>query len=74
MKTFLKSGIGYWRLNYYPIGGEFCRKNIPLEILQIQRDYKKEGIPATACKGCTHQVKLSNGDIAAINMQYTYTE
>uniref|UniRef100_A0A6M3XMH7 Uncharacterized protein n=1 Tax=viral metagenome TaxID=1070528 RepID=A0A6M3XMH7_9ZZZZ len=62
MKTILPKGEGYWRLNLFPLGGDFRRATTDLAIIAIERTF------SPPVRGCTHVVQLANGDKAAIDL------
>jgi hypothetical protein len=66
----LKKGSGYWRVNTFPIGGEFKRlpeDTIIREIITVYHPEKMSIAQFKSLKGCDRIVLLSNGDKAGIS-------
>jgi len=63
----LKPGFGYWRTNYYPIGGDFCRasKIAGKPIDSILRTFE------TPYKGCNQEVLFEDGTKGALDSNHT---
>lgn len=70
----LPKGTGYYRLDFYPLGGDFKRAESDLEVNRILVDFRLDLVHLKnrgAYHGTTHKVILSNGHTAAIDMGLT---
>lgn len=70
MNKILPKGVGYFRLDNYPLGGDFRRAAEDLEITEIIRTYPINAQTVKQLHGCTHEVVLSNGHKAAIDIHH----
>ena len=62
----IKPKCGYWLTTKYPIGGCFKRAGADgVEIAEVIRRI----VPSY--KGCTHEVRLADGNTAAVHGNYT---
>lgn len=65
-RTRLMPNYGYWRTNTHPIGGDFRRAGkLGLKIVEVLRRIEP------SYKGCDLEVRLENGDTAAIDSRHT---